>query len=88
MIPSLLKYYNLLHFILFQVIFILLAKNTNTILGFTNETDQQALFAVKDRIPGDPFNVLSSWNRSVHFCYWRGITCSRRHQRVTVLEHL
>ncbi|KAM3731888.1 hypothetical protein ACB098_11G017200 [Castanea mollissima] len=30
--------------------------------------------------------ILSSWNDSVHFCNWHGITCGCRHQRVTTLE--
>ncbi|KAM4072379.1 hypothetical protein ACB094_11G134400 [Castanea mollissima] len=29
---------------------------------------------------------MSSWNDSIHFCHWRGVTCGRRHQRVTVLD--
>jgi hypothetical protein len=36
----------------------------------------------------DPHGILGSWNASIHFCNWHGITCSCRHQRVTawVLE--
>ncbi|KAI5335896.1 hypothetical protein L3X38_026030 [Prunus dulcis] len=33
-----------------------------------------------------PNSVLSSWNESIHFCQWQGITCGRRHQRVTGLH--
>lgn len=51
-----------------------------------NETDRAALLAFKDRITDDPFEVLSSWNDSVHFCLWRGVICSARHQRVTTLN--
>ncbi|XP_070663603.1 putative receptor-like protein kinase At3g47110 isoform X2 [Malus domestica] len=30
---------------------------------------------------------MSSWNESMHFCMWHGVTCSRRHrQRVTNLD--
>ncbi|KAK3430309.1 hypothetical protein EUGRSUZ_E01842, partial [Eucalyptus grandis] len=29
---------------------------------------------------------LNSWNKSIGFCQWHGVTCSRRHQRVTVLD--
>ncbi|KAI8530624.1 hypothetical protein RHMOL_Rhmol11G0073900 [Rhododendron molle] len=53
---------------------------------FTNETDRRALFAIRDSIPGDPFRVFSSWNRSIAFCDWQGVTCGRRHQRVTMLN--
>ncbi|KAK2970037.1 hypothetical protein RJ640_014977 [Escallonia rubra] len=54
--------------------------------GFTNETDRRALLAFKDLIQEDPFAVLSSWNDSLHFCEWNGVTCGRQHQRVTALR--
>ncbi|CAL5342771.1 unnamed protein product [Camellia sinensis] len=54
-----------------------------------NETDRLALLAFKAEITGDPFGALNSWNESIHFCQWAGITCGRRHQRVTelILDH-
>ncbi|CAL5342995.1 unnamed protein product [Camellia sinensis] len=54
-----------------------------------NETDQLALLAFKAEITGDPFGALNSWNESIHLCQWAGITCGRRHQRVTklILDH-
>ncbi|KAL6124192.1 hypothetical protein ACLB2K_076707 [Fragaria x ananassa] len=52
-----------------------------------NETDRQALLAIKDQIQQDPNQITSSWNETLHFCLWHGVTCSRRHrQRVTKLE--
>ncbi|PRQ58120.1 putative non-specific serine/threonine protein kinase [Rosa chinensis] len=52
-----------------------------------NETDRLALLAIKAQIQHDPNRVTSSWNETLHFCLWHGITCSRRHrQRVTKLE--
>ncbi|KAM5555353.1 hypothetical protein ABKV19_023318 [Rosa sericea] len=52
-----------------------------------NETDRLALLAIKAQIQHDPNRVTSSWNESLHFCLWHGVTCSRRHrQRVTKLE--
>nr|XP_028957644.1 putative receptor-like protein kinase At3g47110 [Malus domestica] len=51
-----------------------------------NETDRQSLLAFKAEIVNDPLGILSSWNESLHFCQWQGIACSRRHQRVTVLN--
>uniref|UniRef100_A0A2N9G939 Leucine-rich repeat-containing N-terminal plant-type domain-containing protein n=1 Tax=Fagus sylvatica TaxID=28930 RepID=A0A2N9G939_FAGSY len=45
-----------------------------------------ALLEFKAKITLDPFGVMSSWNDSIHFCQWRGVTCGRRHQRVTVLD--
>ncbi|GMP95389.1 hypothetical protein CsSME_00044463 [Camellia sinensis var. sinensis] len=42
----------------------------NPSLVLTNETDHQAL----------------SWNHSIHFCNWQGVSCGRQHQHVTVLN--
>ncbi|KAL2539703.1 putative LRR receptor-like serine/threonine-protein kinase [Abeliophyllum distichum] len=56
-------------------------------LHYDNETDRLALLSFKSSIIHDPFGVLSSWNDSIgHFCKWRGVTCSRSHQRVTRLN--
>ncbi|KAB1216913.1 hypothetical protein CJ030_MR4G016074 [Morella rubra] len=51
----------------------------------TNETDRLALLKFKESISMDPYGTLSSWNDSIHFCNWYGITCSRRRQRVAAL---
>ncbi|XP_062155294.1 probable LRR receptor-like serine/threonine-protein kinase At3g47570 [Alnus glutinosa] len=51
-----------------------------------NETDRLALLEFKAKIVDDPFMVLSSWNDTTHFCLWHGVTCGRRHQRVTELR--
>eukprot|EP00268_Persea_americana_P067124 TRINITY_DN9204_c0_g1_i11.p1 TRINITY_DN9204_c0_g1~~TRINITY_DN9204_c0_g1_i11.p1 ORF type:complete len:1038 (-),score=140.32 TRINITY_DN9204_c0_g1_i11:311-3424(-) len=50
---------------------------TTTTKESPNATDALALLAFKQR--NDPFNSLSTWNDSVPFCQWQGITCSRRH---------
>uniref|UniRef100_A0A2C9UYS6 non-specific serine/threonine protein kinase n=1 Tax=Manihot esculenta TaxID=3983 RepID=A0A2C9UYS6_MANES len=50
-----------------------------------NETDRLALLKFKAGITSDPNRILNSWNDSLHFCNWFGITCSFRHQRVTSL---
>ncbi|CAM8995606.1 unnamed protein product [Rhodiola kirilowii] len=51
-----------------------------------------ALVALRDDFiaGGTPPNgigggALSSWNASMHFCEWQGITCGKRHKRVTVI---
>jgi Leucine-rich repeat (LRR) protein len=62
------------------------ATTVTATFGFTNQTDQQALLAIKDLISEDPFNRLSSWNNSLQFCSWQGVTCGRRHRRVTSLN--
>ncbi|KAL1137484.1 hypothetical protein V6Z11_A12G310900, partial [Gossypium hirsutum] len=51
-----------------------------------NETETQALLAIKARILIDPYEVFVSWNGSRHFCDWPGVTCGRRHRRVTALR--
>ncbi|XP_028125260.1 putative receptor-like protein kinase At3g47110 [Camellia sinensis] len=50
-----------------------------------NDTDRVSLLAIKAKIVEDPLHVLSSWNDSIHFCQWQGVTCSHRHQRVAAL---
>ncbi|XP_062021046.1 putative receptor-like protein kinase At3g47110 [Rosa rugosa] len=52
----------------------------------SNETDHLALLKFKDCTATDPDGLLNSWNDSVHFCKWQGITCGKRHQRVTALN--
>ncbi|XP_030518691.2 probable LRR receptor-like serine/threonine-protein kinase At3g47570 [Rhodamnia argentea] len=49
------------------------------------EIDRLTLLEIKARI-ADPGGVLSSWNDTSHFCEWHGVTCGRRHRRVTVLD--
>ncbi|KAJ9167372.1 hypothetical protein P3X46_022031 [Hevea brasiliensis] len=48
------------------------------------ETDELALLEFKQGI-SDPHGIFNSWNDSLHFCNWTGITCGRRHQRVISL---
>ncbi|XP_042510703.1 probable LRR receptor-like serine/threonine-protein kinase At3g47570 [Macadamia integrifolia] len=51
-----------------------------------NKTDRLALLDFKKQID-DPYGALSSWNDSIHFCNWVGITCGHRHQqRVIILD--
>ncbi|CAN6568470.1 unnamed protein product [Malus baccata var. baccata] len=54
-------------------------------LAGSNKTDKLALLEFKAWITTDPFGVMTSWNETLHFCQWHGITCSHRHKRVTTL---
>lgn len=72
-------------FYIHAVVYLLFFPSTTYATG-GNETDRLALLEFMAKIDADPFGVLSSWNSSVHFCQWYGVTCSRRHQRVTVLD--
>ncbi|PNX74043.1 kinase-like protein, partial [Trifolium pratense] len=57
----------------------------SAILG--NQTDHFALLKFKESIiSNDPYGTLESWNSSIHFCKWRGITCNLMHQRVIGLN--
>ena len=52
-----------------------------------HESDREAiLLAIKSQINHDLLGVTSSWNNSVVLCQWQGITCGRRHQRITQLD--
>ncbi|KAK4592244.1 hypothetical protein RGQ29_016671 [Quercus rubra] len=57
-----------------------------SVVSGNNETDRLALLEFKAKITNDPLQVLSSWNHSIHFCQWRGVTCGRRHQRIIKLD--
>ncbi|CAN6568465.1 unnamed protein product [Malus baccata var. baccata] len=54
-------------------------------LARSNGTDKLALLEFKARITTDPFGVMSSWNETIHFCQWHGVTCGHRHERITML---
>ncbi|XP_012454489.2 probable LRR receptor-like serine/threonine-protein kinase At3g47570 [Gossypium raimondii] len=51
-----------------------------------NDTDLQALLQFKAMITGDQLKVMNSWNSSIHFCQWHGVTCGRNNRRVIKLE--
>ncbi|KAF7851299.1 hypothetical protein BT93_L4156 [Corymbia citriodora subsp. variegata] len=50
-----------------------------------DKIDRLALLEFKAQIV-DPGRVLNSWNDSNHFCEWYGVTCDRRHRRVTIMD--
>lgn len=41
-----------------------------------NNIDLHSLLDFKKGITDDPRGVLSSWNTSIHYCRWRGLTCT------------
>lgn len=53
---------------------------------FGNGTDRLALLKFKESILTDTHGFLNSWNDSLHFCNWYGVTCSKQHQRVAALN--
>ncbi|XP_058082333.1 probable LRR receptor-like serine/threonine-protein kinase At3g47570 [Magnolia sinica] len=62
-------------FLLHATLFLCLSQPSRFATVPADETDRLALLAFEDRITKDPLNVMSSWNHSLHFCEWRGITC-------------
>ena len=57
-----------------------------SVVGKNSDRDRLTLLEFKAKISDDPLGVMSSWNDIIHFCQWRGVSCGRRHQRVTVLD--
>ncbi|KAF8082707.1 hypothetical protein N665_0809s0009 [Sinapis alba] len=55
-------------------------------LGNSEETDKQALLKFKSQISEEKKVLLSSWNNSFPLCKWTGVTCGRKHKRVTGLD--
>ncbi|GJW29345.1 urease isoform X1, partial [Tanacetum coccineum] len=50
-----------------------------------NDTDYHMLLSYKSKITQDPYKVLTTWNHSIHFCEWSGISCGKQ-QKVTTLR--
>ncbi|XP_043694412.1 probable LRR receptor-like serine/threonine-protein kinase At3g47570 [Telopea speciosissima] len=74
-------------FLVFNILLLLFGTSSLMIVVVgNNDTDRFALLELKNQID-DPYGALSSWNDSIHFCNWIGITCGSRHrQRVIGLD--
>lgn len=59
---------------------------TTIALSLNSKTDKLALLALKEKLANGVPDYLPSWNESLHFCEWEGITCGRRHMRVSALQ--
>ncbi|XP_074279793.1 uncharacterized protein LOC141605064 [Silene latifolia] len=76
----------------FFLIFVFVMQSITVTLSFRsvgypgNETDHTALLAIKRQLLLPSNGVLSSWNDSIHHCFWDGVTCGHKHKRVTVLD--
>ncbi|XP_071734450.1 uncharacterized protein [Rutidosis leptorrhynchoides] len=77
-------------FLFTGLVIILMTTITNATISSSydhgNETDHLALLSFKSLITHDPYGALSSWNTSLHFCDWSGVTCGKRNKRVTGLR--
>ncbi|KAG5512730.1 hypothetical protein RHGRI_038871 [Rhododendron griersonianum] len=76
----------LFHMIKLLSLVLFFTTPTQVACRLSNETDRLALLSFKELIAEDPLGSLSSWNNSLDLCKWDGITCSRKHQRVVVLD--
>ncbi|KAJ1426374.1 Serine/threonine-protein kinase, active site [Sesbania bispinosa] len=54
--------------------------------ALSSETDKPALLDLKEKLTNGLPDSLPSWNESLHFCEWEGVTCCHRHMRVTSLH--
>uniref|UniRef100_A0A2N9GI20 non-specific serine/threonine protein kinase n=1 Tax=Fagus sylvatica TaxID=28930 RepID=A0A2N9GI20_FAGSY len=61
-------------------------SDSTTVPAFANETDRLALLDFKNGITQDPLQIMTSWNDSVHFCNWIGVTCNPSSKTVMVLD--
>ncbi|CAA3022999.1 receptor kinase At3g47110 [Olea europaea subsp. europaea] len=65
---------------------IVILQTSSSMPTMGNETDRQALLDFKNGINQDPFQIMTSWNDSVHHCNWIGITCNTFNGRVRILN--
>ncbi|KAF5799398.1 putative protein kinase RLK-Pelle-LRR-XII-1 family [Helianthus annuus] len=75
-----------IHLIFYTLVIFLTSTTISAAYVGQNETDHQALLNIKLMITHDPYGALTSWNSSTHFCDWAGVTCGKRHRRVTYLR--
>ncbi|XP_008244159.2 PREDICTED: probable LRR receptor-like serine/threonine-protein kinase At3g47570 [Prunus mume] len=63
--------------------FFLLCMSLST---FGDESDHLALLDLKKRITEDNMYIMSTWNSSINFCSWVGVTCNHSNKRVVTLN--
>ncbi|KAI3463733.1 hypothetical protein Pfo_020396 [Paulownia fortunei] len=72
------------------VVALLLLSSITQSLGrtyFTSNTDYHALLALNNTITSDPNGILAkNWSSNISICYWIGVSCSTKHQRVIALN--
>ncbi|KAL3638683.1 hypothetical protein CASFOL_016590 [Castilleja foliolosa] len=64
--------------------FLTLTLSKPTFFNFT--TDQNALIAFKNTISVDGLVLKQNWSTNTSVCYWIGVSCGPKHQRVTALN--
>ncbi|XP_039144069.1 probable LRR receptor-like serine/threonine-protein kinase At3g47570 [Dioscorea cayenensis subsp. rotundata] len=67
--------------------FYLVLCSMATILLAHKIDDRLALLGFKKGVTSDPSGALDSWNDTVYFCNWTGVSCSHKHKgRVTAIN--
>ncbi|XP_009143939.1 probable LRR receptor-like serine/threonine-protein kinase At3g47570 [Brassica rapa] len=69
--------------ILFQI---LDARFIHEASKLDGNADRKALLVFKSQVFENNRVALVSWNDSTPFCQWKGVTCGRKHKRVTGLD--
>ena len=62
------------------------SSESATAATFSNVSDRLALLDFRRLITQDPHKIMSSWNDSIHFCNWIGVSCSSSNGRVVTLN--
>ncbi|KAG8370722.1 hypothetical protein BUALT_Bualt13G0012900 [Buddleja alternifolia] len=75
----------------FYIVFTLVLLKCTTLCPATNflnsSTDEDALLAFKASVTSDPYGILANnWSTVTSICYWIGVSCGIKHQRVTTLN--
>uniref|UniRef100_A0A7N0T6U4 non-specific serine/threonine protein kinase n=1 Tax=Kalanchoe fedtschenkoi TaxID=63787 RepID=A0A7N0T6U4_KALFE len=83
----LIRYCDMRFFFILLVTLVSFSASSNSPKESNSEPDRTALLALRNGLisggtPPDG-SALSSWNSSLHFCQWQGVTCGKRHRRVT-----
>ena len=86
LLPSLVLFYSLSFHVALVLFLNLSIPKYASAAVLSNETDKLALLEFKSQLMEDPLGSLASWNGSIPFCLWPGVTCGLKHQRVTGLD--
>lgn len=86
--PNLRSFTSYIHLGIFVLCIISRLSSAALIPAPGNDTDRLALLDFKSRISQDPFQIMASWNHSVHHCRWEGVTCSPSNGRVMIINLL
>ncbi|XP_024639007.1 probable LRR receptor-like serine/threonine-protein kinase At3g47570 isoform X2 [Medicago truncatula] len=68
------------------LLYFMLSTTVALALSLSSVTDKHALLSLKEKLTNGIPDALPSWNESLYFCEWEGVTCGRRHMRVSVLH--